>query len=518
MGVGSSILGSGAYKIRNLGNIKTNSLFKKGAVSMPAFQNGARYVEITHREFLCDLYAGPLSESGVGGTAFAAQVFNINPGLKSNLVAGSTTGAAVPAATSVSPGGPVFPASVTLPTSDWTVASQQNGCFNWLAALSQQFETYEIHGLAFEFKSTSGELSTASTALGSVIFAADYNALSAPFLNKATMENYDGAVSCKPSEHCVFGMECSQSQLPNTHRYIRTNGMDIKGDQRLYDLGEVTVATVGCPTAGAVLGELWVTYHVRLYQPQLTVVSSIPPVPPVSSDGLWAYSQIKSVIDSPAPSIPPAPDYSFYMVDHCTTAVRSMFYGDTNYGWAVGEYSNDEQDDSQLRIELAPDGFPIVADGDNSPDCIWRLCGSAVTGGRVVELQLVWGSGETFTGGAQARSPALAKEFTAPVALLRSSYTLNITYPAPSTALYPYGFVSLWVFEIDPALILEDEVSGEPYLPIVFHDSTFAPQKYSAKGYWTSYFSLAANMYSSDGSAAGPLSFPYNGVSLIDSS
>jgi hypothetical protein len=165
--------------------------------------------------------------------------------------------------------------------------------FPWLSQIADSFEQYAIRGLIFEFKTMSSDvvLSTnATTALGTVIMATQYNSLNPAFQDKRTMENYEFANSCKPSLSMMHPVECAKSQTPIDYLYIRTGAIVAGSDQRLYDLGQFFIATAGMQANTGVIGELWCTFEVELYKPKL--VSSI------GSELLTDHWQLKSVTNA----------------------------------------------------------------------------------------------------------------------------------------------------------------------------------------------------------------------------
>ena len=143
--------------------------------------------------------------------------------------------------------------------------------FPWLSQIAMSFAQYRFRGLVFEFKTTSSDTvlsSAASTSLGTVVLATQYNALDTPFTNKFEMENWEYSVSTKPSLSCMHPVECAKSQTPVSLLWTR-NGPK-SGDERLYDLGNFNIATVGMQGAAgsSAVGELWCSYEVEFYKPQ----------------------------------------------------------------------------------------------------------------------------------------------------------------------------------------------------------------------------------------------------------
>lgn len=140
------------------------------------------------------------------------------------------------------------------------------GIFPFLSQLAQNFEIYQFEGLIFYYKPTSGEgANGANNAIGKVIMACNYDQDAPNFFNSVQMENYDYAVSCKPSLPLAHGIETAPHLMPASNLYVRT-GISSKPLQ-FTDLGNFFVGTEGIPgTNGTTvqIGELWVAYKIRL--------------------------------------------------------------------------------------------------------------------------------------------------------------------------------------------------------------------------------------------------------------
>lgn len=175
-------------------------------------------IVISHREFLGDIIT-----SGVTG-AFKLQSFLINPGLEDT--------------------------------------------FPWLSQIASNFQEYRIEGMIFEYRSMSADaLNSTNTALGSVIMATNYNASDANYASKAEMENSQYGQSIKPSESCVHYIECARSASVLSELYVRDSALSIQDDQRFFDLGKFQIATTGMQGVNVNVGELWVSYQIRLMKP-----------------------------------------------------------------------------------------------------------------------------------------------------------------------------------------------------------------------------------------------------------
>lgn len=142
--------------------------------------------------------------------------------------------------------------------------------FPWLSQVAANYEQYFIEGLVFEFRSTSADaLNSTNTALGSVMMATQYDVADAVFRSKAEMLNYEYSNSLKPSDNCLHMVECEPSQSVLAGLYTLEGAAPAGTDSRLYHLGRFSIATVGFQAANVNIGELHVTYQIRLLKPKL---------------------------------------------------------------------------------------------------------------------------------------------------------------------------------------------------------------------------------------------------------
>jgi len=148
--------------------------------------------------------------------------------------------------------------------------------FPWLSTIASSFTQYRFCGLQFWFKSTSGSLST-TQALGEIILSTEYNVNSPPPTSKVQMLNEIFSVSKVPAfdAHCDIETDPKQSSGSGLLYVSDNNAIPVAGesqDLRWQNLCNFLVATQGTQVASGksvVLGELWVTYQVELYKPQL---------------------------------------------------------------------------------------------------------------------------------------------------------------------------------------------------------------------------------------------------------
>lgn len=212
-----SIFGSGRYKF------KRNSLMGASDAGPPVFrsqQNGN--VTVSHREYIRDI---------VGSSTFSLTALSLNPGLV--------------------------------------------GTFPWLSQLASNFEEFDIRGLVFQYKPTSGSaIASTNNALGTVIMATNYDVDDAPFPDKLHMEAYQFSTSGTSCSNFMHPVECAPSENVLSTQYIRTTAVPTGQDARFYDLGLFQIATVG-QQAAVTIGELWVSYEVELRKPRLVTPSMV---------------------------------------------------------------------------------------------------------------------------------------------------------------------------------------------------------------------------------------------------
>jgi hypothetical protein len=133
--------------------------------------------------------------------------------------------------------------------------------------LAANFELFKFLGIVFEFKATSATaVSSTNTALGSVIMATRYNALTPQFTSQQQMEAYEFSTSTVAFTSAIHPIECAPSE--NALSELYTDPGFSSGDPRFSTLGIFDIATVGQQAASTV-GELWVSYHVQLIRPRL---------------------------------------------------------------------------------------------------------------------------------------------------------------------------------------------------------------------------------------------------------
>jgi len=142
--------------------------------------------------------------------------------------------------------------------------------FPWFSRISQAWEEYELKGLVFSYKPTSGSATGANTALGTVIMMTQYNPYDAVPANKQQMENYSFCTSGVPSCPMIHGVECKRSLTQQAIlSVLPPSGIS---DLRFTNFGIFNIATVGMQGANTV-GELWVSAHFSMTKKVQRVLS-----------------------------------------------------------------------------------------------------------------------------------------------------------------------------------------------------------------------------------------------------
>lgn len=132
--------------------------------------------------------------------------------------------------------------------------------FPWLSTIAQRYESYRFNKLCFLYKTQA-----ATTAVGTVLMAVDYDPQDAAPVTKQQALSYRGAVRGAPWDS--FELCCDSrdvNKLPQ--RFTRAGSVSLS-DLKTFDVGNLHVCVQG--VAAATVGELYVKYEVELYTPQV---------------------------------------------------------------------------------------------------------------------------------------------------------------------------------------------------------------------------------------------------------
>lgn len=148
--------------------------------------------------------------------------------------------------------------------------------FPWLANIAPNFDQYQILGMVFHYKSTASDFGTTTNmAMGTCILATDYDSADTNYASKIEMENAQYSTSGKPSIDIIHAIECDPAITFAPIKYVRTGGVATNKDIRLYDQGNFQIATTGMPANSGAIGELWVTYKIAFFKPNLQLGTSV---------------------------------------------------------------------------------------------------------------------------------------------------------------------------------------------------------------------------------------------------
>jgi len=260
--------GSGAYHQDPVhGNNLISGYDNGSGPSVVSSPDETASVCISHKEYIADIYA-PGVQGSSEVTPFAIQSWALNPGLQAT--------------------------------------------FPFLSQIACNYDEYEFVQLMFYYRSTTTDIGTSTTGqCGTVIMATNYNASSALYADKQQMLEAAHAHDCKVTEHMMHGVECDPSKVTlSSEKFIRANPVIANEDKKTYDHGNFQIAVCNAPSGfnGLPIGELWVTYTVKLRKPKLFVTrgfdidrdtfigSTFAPVSTVMTAALWAGADMTTFL------------------------------------------------------------------------------------------------------------------------------------------------------------------------------------------------------------------------------
>lgn len=166
--------------------------------------------------------------------------------------------------------------------------------FPWLSSMAVLFESYVFDKLEYEFQT---EAPTSST--GTVMAALDYDAGDAAPVSKVQLAAYRRYVRSAPWNNFVQS-SLSEDLHKRKSYYVRNGSLPANRDIVLYDVGNLYFATERQADT-SVVGELYVSYTVRLMTPQLNdpAVGNA-----LSSRYAWIGATVTTNAGSKAPLIP----------------------------------------------------------------------------------------------------------------------------------------------------------------------------------------------------------------------
>lgn len=133
----------------------------------------------------------------------------------------------------------------------------------WLSQIAPNYESYKFEKMDFEYKTTS---STAAT--GVVMAAVDYDASDSAPVDKQSLAAYKGYSRSSPWEN-FKQISIKENLSKRNSYYVRSGALAPNEDIKLYDVGNLFLATQGQAADDTPIGEIYADYTVRLMTPQL---------------------------------------------------------------------------------------------------------------------------------------------------------------------------------------------------------------------------------------------------------
>jgi len=140
--------------------------------------------------------------------------------------------------------------------------------FPWLSQVAQNYETWHLKKLSFEFIPEAGELTT-SGVLGEVAMVITYDPDDPPMTSLGQICNYYKEKSFKPSVR-------RSVSYAKEHRFIPLPTKFVNHDNNINafnDFGVMVLATAG--TVQSLIGKLYVHYEVDLFVPRMPIINDL---------------------------------------------------------------------------------------------------------------------------------------------------------------------------------------------------------------------------------------------------
>lgn len=189
--------------------------------------------------------------------------------------------------------------SINFTTTTYPINPGNPILYPFFSRIASLYEEFDIMGQLMEFRPTSATaVGTTSSAMGVVIMATDYDCYDSNFTSKRQMEAAEFSSAAVPYETFIHPIECDRTRNVLSQQYVVPGIVDASqapGDRRLSVLGNFTIATEGQQADNTDIGELWVTYHIRVSRPCLQSY--------VQSTSLYAAQGIGTVTTSGIPTI-----------------------------------------------------------------------------------------------------------------------------------------------------------------------------------------------------------------------
>jgi len=164
--------------------------------------------------------------------------------------------------------------SVDFNSTNFAINPGVSQTFPYLSSLACCYQQYQMLGCLFHFRSLLADSVSTFQSLGEVAMATQYDpARTVGFRSMNEVLNSDFASSSKGSRSFFHMIECAPKETGIMTKYLRNQGVSADAE-RWDDIGDLQVVTQGFPSAGVLVGELWVTYKVALLKPSMNAMVS----------------------------------------------------------------------------------------------------------------------------------------------------------------------------------------------------------------------------------------------------
>lgn len=144
--------------------------------------------------------------------------------------------------------------------------------FPMLSQIAANFEDYQIVQLAFTYKPTLSDWQTTTGQVGQILMATNYNPNAQMWTTKQQMLAQTGSTSARTIDATLHGIECDPSKMHNDGHYlVRTGPPRLDTNLTDFDHGwtQLTVVDMPAGTGNKTLGELHVSYTIKLSKPRI---------------------------------------------------------------------------------------------------------------------------------------------------------------------------------------------------------------------------------------------------------
>lgn len=164
------------------------------------------------------------------------------------------------------------PSNATQGTVKLPLNAGQAKTFPMLSQIAANFEDFQLMQLAFTYKPSLSDWQTTNGQVGQVLIATNYNPEAPLWTTKQQLLAQTGSTSARTIDSTLHGVECDPSKHHNDGHYlVRTGPPRPDEDLNDYDHGWTQVTVVDTPkeAANITLGELHVSYTIKLSKPRI---------------------------------------------------------------------------------------------------------------------------------------------------------------------------------------------------------------------------------------------------------